>query len=242
MRVETHLFGPLTTRIVTPPGAPERGPMVVLFHGFGAPGTDLVPLAAHLGAPNGTRFAFPEAPLDLGPAFGGGRAWWMIDVVALQMAIASGRLRDLAGEHPAGLDEASAKASACLDALVGAFSPTHLALGGFSQGAMLATHVALLGPRSVDALVLFSGSVVAEAAWAPKFGAGSGTEVAISHGQLDPVLPYEGAERLRRLFSDAGWKVTFTPFRGQHEIPAVALSAAGGVLTRAFGAGGPVTE
>ena len=51
------------------------GPIVVLVHGFGAPGDDLVPLADEISAPAGTRFVFPAAPLSLGPD---SRAWWMI--------------------------------------------------------------------------------------------------------------------------------------------------------------------
>src|SRR5262245_45871791 len=60
-----------------------EGPLVVLLHGFGAPGDDLVPLFRQLDVPRSVRFAFPEAPIDLGelvgPAYAGGRAWWMID-------------------------------------------------------------------------------------------------------------------------------------------------------------------
>jgi predicted esterase len=40
---------------------------VILLHGFGAPGTDLVPLAAEIDAPNAVRWLFPMAPLLLDP-------------------------------------------------------------------------------------------------------------------------------------------------------------------------------
>jgi phospholipase/carboxylesterase len=56
------------------------GPLVVLLHGFGAPGDDLVGLWRQLQVPRETRFVFPEATLALDAAlFGTGRAWWMID-------------------------------------------------------------------------------------------------------------------------------------------------------------------
>src|SRR6185436_6402729 len=84
------------------------GPAVVLLHGFGAPGDDLVPLARELDAPPGTRFVFPEAPLRLPPQYGGGRAWWMIDLERIQRSIALGRPRELVREVPAGLAEANA--------------------------------------------------------------------------------------------------------------------------------------
>ena len=39
------------------------GPVVVLLHGFGAPGDDLVPLTRFLAVPRAVRFVFPAAPL-----------------------------------------------------------------------------------------------------------------------------------------------------------------------------------
>ena len=80
------------------------GPLVVLMHGFGAPAEDLVPLWRAIDAPRGTRWAFPAAPLSLEAQFGGGaRAWWMIDMMRLQIAMMTGQTRDLTGDVPAGL-------------------------------------------------------------------------------------------------------------------------------------------
>ena len=52
-----------------------EGPVVMLLHGFGAPGDDLVPLADVIEAPRGTRWLFPEGPLPLNMGFGDSRAW-----------------------------------------------------------------------------------------------------------------------------------------------------------------------
>ncbi len=57
-----------------------EGPVVVLLHGFGAPGDDLVGLWRSFAAPRGTRYVFPEAPIALGHQYAGGRAWWWIDL------------------------------------------------------------------------------------------------------------------------------------------------------------------
>ena len=67
------------------------GPAVVLCHGFGAPGDDLVPLAEVLSAPPRTRFFFPEAPLALPAPYGDARAWWMLDLLRLEASFAAGR-------------------------------------------------------------------------------------------------------------------------------------------------------
>jgi phospholipase/carboxylesterase len=69
------------------------GPVVVLLHGWGAPGDDLVPLGQEIDAPRGTRYVFPEAPLSLQMGFGDSRAWWMLDLEKRQREIAAGRAR-----------------------------------------------------------------------------------------------------------------------------------------------------
>jgi phospholipase/carboxylesterase len=63
------------------------GPVVVLMHGFGAPADDLVSLWRVIDVPREVRFVFPAAPLEPAEfAAYGGRAWWPIDVMAMQQA------------------------------------------------------------------------------------------------------------------------------------------------------------
>src|SRR5687767_9032780 len=125
-----------------------NGPVVVLLHGFGAPGLDLVPLAGAMSAPPGTRWLFPEAPLEM-PWGLDARAWWMIDLEKLDRAIRFGEVRELAAEIPAGMPAARER---LLD-LLGEVEERHAAslervvLGGFSQGSMLACDVALRAKR-----------------------------------------------------------------------------------------------
>ena len=61
---------------------------VIFCHGFGAPGDDLVGLAPELvravPALRDVRFYFPAAPLTLEMGFGDSRAWWLIDMGAIQ--------------------------------------------------------------------------------------------------------------------------------------------------------------
>lgn len=94
-----------------------NGPVVVLLHGFGAPGDDLVSLGPALDAPSGTRFLFPEGPLSLSMGFGESRAWWMIDLEKLNRDLAAGRPRDASRETPKGLAEARERVVALLDEL-----------------------------------------------------------------------------------------------------------------------------
>ena len=80
-----------------------HGPVVILLHGFGAPGNDLVPLAEFLNVPTGTRFLFPEGPLTLSFGPRDARAWWLIDMARMAQDQAAGRPRDLSNEVPKGL-------------------------------------------------------------------------------------------------------------------------------------------
>jgi phospholipase/carboxylesterase len=204
------------------------GPLVVLMHGFGAPGEDLVPLWRAMRVPPGTRFAFPAAPLELHLMPGlDSRAWWHIDMVRLQTAIERGELRDLSSEEPEGLDAAREQLVALLDALSAELAPSALVLGGFSQGSMLATDVVLRTGRAVDALVVLSGTLLARDVWVPRMKVLAGKPVFQSHGTHDPILPFALAEQLRDALAAAGADVTFVPFRGVHEIPGPVLDELG---------------
>jgi phospholipase/carboxylesterase len=210
------------------------GPLVVLLHGFGAPGEDLVPLHRVLDVPQGTRFAFPAAPLEthMMPGFDS-RAWWHIDMVRLQQAMDRGELRDLSSEEPEGLAEAHELMVGVVAELEATLEPSKLVLGGFSQGSMLAFDVALRSePRlAVDGLVVLSGTLLAESMWVPRMKALAGLPVFQSHGTSDALLPYALAERLHTELDKAGARVTFVPFRGGHEIPASVLDGLGRFLT-----------
>jgi len=89
---------------------PQLG--VLLCHGFGAPGTDLVGLGPeilqnHAALQNKVQFLFPEAPLSLDEmGMYGARAWWHLDMMAINAAMAQGNLRDLRNDIPEGMAEA----------------------------------------------------------------------------------------------------------------------------------------
>ncbi|MFW6052128.1 MAG: alpha/beta hydrolase [Myxococcota bacterium] len=211
------------------------GPVVVLMHGFGAPGDDLVGLWRVLDLPREVRFVFPEAPMELpGGLYGAARAWWMIDLEALERARAEGRVRDRRREYPEGLEAARRQVIGMLDALedeLGVGSE-RVVLGGFSQGSMLALDVALHDDRPLGGLVLLSSTLLAENDWVPRMPARKGLPVLQTHGQQDELLGFELAEQLRDRLRDAGLDVTWVPFRGGHAIPGPALDALQAFLAR----------
>ncbi len=252
-------FGGL--RVVVTGGSDGRGggtgPLVVLLHGYGAPGRDLVPLGQYLGGPPGTRFAFPAAPLSLGPDLGpafmqmfDARAWWPIDIDRYERAFStlsgpadlrSPAVAALTEEVPAGLAAARDKLLAALEAMERELQvpPGRLVLGGFSQGAMLSLDAALHSPRPLAGLLLLSGTLICRSQWLPRLPARAGLPVFQSHGKRDPLLPFFVAEALRDELRQAGLAVEFCAFLGQHEIPPPVLRAASTFLLSALSAAPP---
>ncbi len=221
----------LTTHVVGPTDAKTT---VVLLHGFGAPGDDLVSLASYLqrGAGVTARFVFPEAPIELGGLYGDSRAWWRLDLAKLEADLRSGAVRDRRTEVPEGLPEVRAQLSRWLDELCTklSFGADEVVLGGFSQGAMLALDVALHRPAPPAGLILMSGTLLAESEWSPRMASLKGVPVMQSHGKHDTLLPFSIAELLRDQLIAAGAVVDWQPFAGAHEIPPPVLAAAAKLL------------
>jgi phospholipase/carboxylesterase len=199
-------------------GRPEGA--VVLCHGFGAGGDDLVPLHGELlrlkPALARQRFIFPEAPLSLGP---GSRAWWMIDFASLE------RLDDFKSQEPEGMAHARSLLRKLIDEVSAQTKLPigKIALGGFSQGAMLTTDVALRLEEQPRALAIMSGALLNENVWRAKAQARAGLKVMQSHGHEDPILPFQLGDDLREMLKGAGLAVDFVPFHGGHGIPLEAL-------------------
>lgn len=213
------------------------GPVVILLHGFGAPGDDLVPLAHVIQAPRGTRWLFPEAPLSLTMGLGDARAWWIIDFARIQADRAAGRIRDLSVEVPQGLALARERILTFLKELPRQFPVDYrkAVIGGFSQGAMLTCDAVLHTDYPFTGLVQLSGNLLAQAVWAPLMQKRKGMPVFQSHGIQDDVLPNIGAERLRDALHRAGLAVEWLSFRGGHEIPGEVLRRLGLFITKRLG-------
>ncbi|HEX4477208.1 MAG TPA: hypothetical protein VH142_19085 [Polyangiaceae bacterium] len=216
------------------------GPLVVLLHGFGAPGEDLVSLYRQIDAPHSVRFAFPAAPLDLGSTLGrqyaGARAWWMIDFAMLDPN-ARASLPDRSRSVPDGLVEARTTVTAFLAELMRTLDakPDQTILGGFSQGSMLSLDVALHSDVAFGGLILMSSTVLNLNEWEPLLPKLRGVPVLQSHGRSDAVLPFDAAERLRDLLKNAGAELTWVEFGGGHAIPNGVLDAASAMITKLAG-------
>ncbi|HEY6083856.1 MAG TPA: hypothetical protein VIU63_00585, partial [Nitrospira sp.] len=206
MRAE--LLGGLRTRITggTDGRGSGQGPVVILLHGFGAPGDDLIPLAEALSVPRGIRFLFPEGPLSLSMGYGDSRAWWLIDMARLEADRAAGRVRDLSHERPRGLPAVREIVEKFVMELprVMPIDFKKTIIGGFSQGAMLSCDTVMRTTLPFAGLVQLSGTLLAQQDWRSSPSDRQGLPVFQSHGTQDPLLPFLMAERLRDELKRAG--------------------------------------
>jgi len=229
-------IGGLKTRVTggTDGKGGGRGPLVLLLHGFGAPGDDLVSLVEVLDVPTDTRFVFPEGPLSLSFGPSDARAWWIIDMARIAADQAAGRIRDLSSEVPKGLALARERISAFLKELSRHMPIDYrkTVIGGFSQGAMLTCDALLHTDYPFAGLVQLSGNLLAQPVWEPLMPRRKGLPVFQSHGTQDEILPYVGAERLRDTLIHSGLSVEWHSFRGGHEIPRPILQRLGPFITK----------
>lgn len=197
------------------------GPCVVLFHGYGADATDLVPLTDYMNIP-GVTWIFPDAPNEviIGPGMYG-KAWFQIDSRKLENALVRGETLDLSQTVPQGFESMSRQGLKFFEALSGKYS--RIILGGFSQGAMLATEISLAASNPPNGLVIMSGSLINESRWTTLMKKRNTLPFFQSHGKNDAILGYEFAEKLFQTFSDSGLDGEFFAFSGGHEIPPKAI-------------------
>jgi phospholipase/carboxylesterase len=229
-------IGGLRTRVTggTDGKGGGHGPLVLLLHGFGAPGDDLLSLVDALDVPTGTRFVVPEGPLTLSFGPSDARAWWIIDMARIAADQAAGRVRDLSHEIPKGLAPARETMLVFLKEVEQSLNadPRKTILGGFSQGAMLSCDMMLRTTQPYAGLIQLSGTLLAVQEWGPLLAKRKNLPVFQSHGVQDEILPYVGAERLRDHLTHAGLLVEWHSFRGGHEIPRMVLKRLGPFITK----------
>jgi len=214
---------------------------VVLLHGYGAPGTDLLSLTGGLRVPRETAFFFPEGPLDLSEQYGAGyaqaRAWWPIDMVRLQVAMMTGAVEQLGKQLAVGVEDACARLIRLLDELQARFElvPERIVLGGFSQGSIVSLEVALESERRFAGLLLMSSTMLDEQRLRQGAMRRRGTRALVSHGRSDPILPYSVAEALADNLRKAQWEVQWVPFTGGHGIPLGVIDVASDLVSHWLG-------
>ncbi len=164
--------------------------LVVLLHGYGADGQDLIGLAPYLARslPDAA-FVAPDAPeaCEMSPS---GRQWFAIDLD--DPARASGDPERMVQRYGAMGARADAVAP-LLHAFLDAERDRHglpdrsIALVGFSQGTMLSLHVGLRRTNPLAGIVGFSGALLGGETLAEEIT--SPAPVQLIHGDRDEMVP-----------------------------------------------------
>jgi phospholipase/carboxylesterase len=203
-----------------PPARGQATHLVVLCHGYGADGNDLIGLAPHWQRMLPTvAFVAPNAPE---PCAGApmGYQWFPISRLDPQ-------------EMQRGVARAAEPLNAFLDAELERLGLTddRMALVGFSQGTMMSLHVGLSRPRKPAAIVGFSGMLAGEP---PQLQADA-PPILLVHGDADQMIPpgalFDAATRLGQAGASVQWHIS--PGVG-HSIDEEGLALGGLHLTMAF--------
>ena len=179
-------------------GKPDS--LVVLLHGYGSNGADLISLAPYWAkALPGAQFVSPNA-IEPVPQAPGGYQWFPISQLDPQRM------------------EAGARAAAqSVDLFINreleryGLDDSRVALVGFSQGTMMALHVGLRRKTPLAAILGYSGVLVGarnlkeEVARTPP--------ILLVHGDQDPMIPvsamFDSAEALAAAGFSAQWHVSY---------------------------------
>lgn len=178
-------------------GAPKQ--IVLLLHGYGSNGADMISLAPHWRqALPDALFLAPNAPQRCG-GVPSGFQWW-----------------ELAQFTPQALAAGAAAAAPAIDAFIArkleqyGLTEADLALVGFSQGTMMALHIGLRRERQLGAIVGYSGAITGTAELSHQ--SITRPPVLLVHGSADPIVPvaalHTAEAELRRLGVDVATHVS----------------------------------
>ncbi|HXL98676.1 MAG TPA: dienelactone hydrolase family protein [Rhizomicrobium sp.] len=204
-----------------PPARGAATHLVVLCHGYGADGNDLIGLAPHWQRLLPTvAFAAPNAPQRCPGS--PGYQWFPIS-----------RLDP--AEVAKGVESAAPALDAFLDAELARLElpPDRLALVGFSQGTMLSLQVGLRRAVKPAAIVGYSGML---AGAETQIGLGpDAPPILLVHGDADPMIPATALFLSAAALGRAGASVQWHLSQGLgHSIDEPGLALGGTFLTMAF--------
>jgi phospholipase/carboxylesterase len=205
-------------KVLEVPNRSHSGPYVILFHGYGANANDLFSFSQILDPSRQATWLFPEGHLDIyfDPSYSG-RAWFPVDIDALQNARMRGEESHLTRKTPEGLSQARDLVKKMLEDR--GIPMSQVILGGFSQGAMLATELSLTASENPAGLLILSGTLLDEDRWTQLASKHKGLPFIQSHGDNDPLLSLQDAKKLEKVLVDAGMRGQLYTFNGGHEIP-----------------------
>jgi len=195
-RIDGPHQGTEPRRAGVPPEEARAG--VVLLHGRGATARGILDLAREIDV-DGVAYLAPPA---------NGNAWYPQSFLAPVSANEPGRTSGLQaiGDAVGTLTEAGVPAD-------------RVVLGGFSQGACLATEFAARNPRRYGGAFALSGGLIGESVDVEDYAGGNegamdGTPVFLGCSDVDPHIPEERVHDTREVFEALGADVTERIYEG----------------------------
>jgi phospholipase/carboxylesterase len=214
--LDTH--APLARRERPAASADSPDGLLVLLHGRGADRDDLAPLFDVLDPQQRLHAVTLEAPFT--PSGHVGHHWYIVERVGFP--------------DRQTFDASYALLCRDIDALLAELGLSHdrLVLGGFSQGSVMATSVAVgpLRPR-IGALFANSGFVPTVDGWNVDAAAAAQLPVLMTHGTLDNVINVGFGSAARERLVGAGAQVEFRQPPIGHELDPTTLIRARELLT-----------
>ena len=199
MNIGIDLDGPRFGPAQAADGRPTE--LVVLLHGLGADGNDLISLAPLFAQVlPGAAFVAPNAPFPCDMA-SFGRQWFSFQDREPEAVVAG--VRAAAPHLEAFIDSELERAG---------LGDERLALIGFSQGTMMAPHVALRRARPCAAVIGYSGALVAPQLLAEEIE--SRPPVLLVHGDADEVVPFSSMAAAGQALRENGLLVHSEPRPG----------------------------
>lgn len=194
--------------------------LVILIHGYGSNGDDLISLARMIQPVlPGAAFVAPNAPSQL-PRMAAAYQWWPIETFSM-------------AERAAG----AAAAAPVLDAFIteemekAGLTAHRVLLVGFSQGTMMALHVGLRRAEPVAGIIGMSGMLVTPETLESEIR--SRPPVLLIHGTQDDVVPFRSMDLAEKQLTAAGLAVETHASPGiGHSVDQSGLAAAAAFAVR----------
>jgi phospholipase/carboxylesterase len=199
-------------------GKPKK--LVLLLHGLGSDGNDLIGLAPYWGRLLPTaEFVAPNAPFpcDMGPF---GYQWFSLQDRSMEVMLA-------------GMRAATPILEGFIDDLLTArgLDERDLALVGFSQGTMMSLHVGLRRPAPVAGILGYSGALLGAEILPQEIR--SRPPTLLVHGDADEVVPFSALTAAQKGLTAAGVPVETLVCPGLgHAIDEAGLKKGGEFLRR----------
>ena len=185
---------------------------IIWLHGLGADKHDFEAIVPELGLQDlPTRFVFPNAPMRAVTINAGQvmRAWYDIQDVDIRAG---------------GLEEHVRESERILNGLVErevtrGIAHDRIVVAGFSQGGAVALHTGVRYPgRLAGVLALSTSLPLAAKVSDERHPMSQETPIFMAHGQIDPLIPIQGAVLSRQALEAEGYTVEWHEYPMAHQV------------------------